>query len=288
MQERLKEGLRAGLIVSLLTLPGCAKSSITFTVESPSPTPAVKQIPTPVLIPNAERVFPGVPIYLTYYYPELLDTDLAEYSHYVYIGDKKASIGVANLTKKRLNQSALDALYEHFISFPQKFNSLPYEIRRRKIDIEITPRDNIIVRQTVIIPRSTPLPAWAPPKTPAMTIIDNEATFSYVMVDNSEVEDEIFNSPERQATLEMATEACQQLVNTKTLGKESDYVQEIVCNSLGNAAAAKLLGAPYEKYLSNLKRRTTFSIQDPNIQFPMLSVPQELYDSIAAQGAVIR
>jgi hypothetical protein len=119
------------------------------------------------------------------------------------------------------------------------------------------------------------------------------SAFSYVTAGGDN--DELFDTPQKQATSGFAVEACQQTLLVEVDDAQGRPVQdraeqiigqEVVCNSLGNALAARLLDVPYLDY--NLYARRSFSFPGGGPDLPLFAVSQALYETPRAAGAVLR
>jgi hypothetical protein len=282
---------RGGLILGLLATTACETPAISV------PTP-YKATPVPVSTLGQAETASQLPPIVGKFYPELRQVGLTVKDSQTLVTKLHEVTVIYNFMNSRINVAAAQAVYGYFDSLLNIENPVifrPYSINGQNRSLKILPQPNINQRVAVIIPENAPKPGWASPvdllNQPAATIYNQGTAFSYIKSWSYPIG--LFQTEEEILTVEFATEACQQTVYVEVddgknnpVANERIIGQEAVCNSLGTAAAARLLDKPYQKYLDYVNNAVMgLTPQGERIRF--ISVTPRSYEALQPEGLII-
>jgi hypothetical protein len=231
------------------------------------------------------------------FYPEYPGAKLSVHGSLSVVTDPKVPTILYDLAGFELRAAAIRAIYTTFESIAQQDLALDGP---NDETIEIGGRENTS-RTFVLIPDGAPKPRstvsdFIKTRDPvaATTYTKGKDTFSYVEMTSDRFTDGFFKSVQEFGTFNFAIEVCQSTVqatpvdpngvalNDATLSQDA---QEVVCNSIGAAVAARSLGMSYKDYQSFA---TTHPIRITNGRSPALLVPNDDYAAYPTAGAIIR
>jgi hypothetical protein len=234
---------------------------------------------------------------LNTFYPEYAGAKLSVHSSIPVPTDPKVPTMVFNLTDNELRPAAIRAIYSAFEEIAQQDISVGGPDDET---IEIGPRENVS-RTMLLIPDGAPKPRstisdFIRTRNPvaATTFTRGKDTFSYVEMTSDKFTDGFFKSVQQFGTFNFAIEVCQSTVRAQPVDASGQPLtdatlaqdaQEVVCNSIGAAVAARALNLPYATYQAFA---TSHPIRITNGRSPALVVPQDAYASFPTQGAVVR
>lgn len=237
------------------------------------------------------------------FYPELIRTRLQPKDTSLVLLNPRVETAIVNFTGYQLNHRATPAPYhvfEFYAGLKGLLSPRAYNLAGQDVLFNVSPWEEVKTRYTVITPSGTPHPSWQLKSYVGGTLKDYSAAtlrspdgfaFSYAEAINAEPGERLFMTPQAQATLGFAIEVCQQTLRAEIVDaqrkilirdkEQTEIAQEVVCNSLGYAVAARLLGASYDNYMESIKRT---GIGPSYIPF---AVSKKTFDSYPVTGPVI-
>lgn len=295
MRERLKHLIgRAG--------EGVLVAGMFFVVSSvrqnfSAPPPPEQPLPISTLL-KEQALGKDFILLLDRIYPELRQSGLTPKLVESFFTESQIPTLIYNFTDYRLNPAVIHTAYAFFESLGSqpKPESISYRINGQVRNLVLQSDPTIKRRITVIISGEAPQPRWEKekPKLLANTwIFDDGTALSYVSL--KERASINFNTPQTGTTLGFTIEACQQTISPLVLNSEKQPVlddedwkigEEVTCNSLGRALAARLLRVPYDEYLNNLANQPSLSLGAKGT-YHFFAVGRDAYYSIGTEGTVI-
>jgi hypothetical protein len=234
---------------------------------------------------------------LSTFYPEYDKTKLNVHSAIGVPTDPKVPTMVYNLTDAELRPASIRAIYAAIEDIGNQDLSVD---GRNDETINVQPRQNAS-RTMVLIPEGVPKPRstvsdFIRTRDPvaATTFTKGHDTFSYVQMTSDKFTDGYFRSVPQFGTFNFAIEVCQATLRAQPVDANgapltdatlAQDAQEVVCNSIGAAVAARALNLPYDTYEAFA---SSHPIRITNGRTPALVVPQDAFMSFPTAGAIVR
>jgi len=234
---------------------------------------------------------------LSTFYPEYAGARLSVHSSIPVPTDPRVPTMVFNLTDNELRPTAVRSIYAALEEIAAQDIAVAGP---NDETIDIGPRTNAS-RTMVLIPDGAPKPRstvsdFIRTRNPvaATTFTRGKDTFSYVEMTSDKFTDGYFKSVQQFGTFNFAIEVCQATVEAQPVDEAGapledatlkQDAQEVVCNSIGAAVAARALNLPYATYEAFA---SSHPIRITNGRVPALVVPQDAYASFPTAGAIVR
>lgn len=231
--------------------------------------PVKLALPTPQ--PNDE---PGPPTIKT-----ILDTCFPQITKGGYLQKDSTEIRregtpptvIFNYTQFELNRPAISRIYRIFDEAED--DDWIHKIDGHDYHLSITLNKDIGARLLIFIPEGAPRPQWLSARGPLIStkdyygasLLQGGVACSYIEAATGV--SELFDSPQKLATLVFIIEVCQQSlsVDVKTLDsiavsnqRVRQIAREIVCNGLGYSIGAAVIDANYVEYRQFLRTHPVF------------------------------
>lgn len=242
----MRKEAQTALISLSLVISGCAPET------KPQLTPVAAVTPTPSIEAQIFLTQEKVDQYKTAYFPELMNIDPFE------VGTLKTEQGTPvtwlNYTEGKFNPRVAKEMLSFFYDFvPPDFvdSKVSATYNGKPEDVYYAPRSTKKEKVLFIVPDSMRLPGILDPYPGATSFHfeNNEAVVSYIRPLG-----QTRSALEETATAIFATEICHQGVNIKSSNWEFEILlQELYCNSLGWAYAAKQKGLSYNEYAQTFR-----------------------------------
>lgn len=196
---------------------------------------------------------------------------------------------ILNFTEYRINPTSTETIYYFFDSLGAL--PLPPSLLNGGVEMIILPRGETR-RVMVVMPENAPRPSWARLQVATLYRRSDKLSFSYVSP--TAAKDEFFAGDQANLTFSLAIEACQQTIRVGVRDGNGKFVedrqafqdaQELFCNSLGVAVAARLLGIPWEVYRDYASRSSVYL--ETGKRRPII-LSRGPYESIPQDGSAVR
>lgn len=206
---------------------------------------------------------------------------------------------IANLTDQQLRSTTVLGLYNVFESYAGQPFVLPgFDGTDDSILIgprQAQTRSFLVIPGGAVKPRATTSELIKTRNPPAVTSWDtNDNVFTFVELKEGGFVTGLFTQVREFATLNFAVEVCQQTLEATAVEPDGTPVadpipsrdaQELVCNSLGGAVAARALGMPYEVYEAFANAHP---IRLTEASADALVVSESAYAAFPVLGSVLR
>jgi hypothetical protein len=221
------------------------------------------------------------------YYPELSGLRVYDKGKIYTLGE----ISWYNLTPYQVNQKSLIDTIAFYETFTQQGVTLPLNYTGTDVTLSFTLQlspHHIFF----FLPATAPNPSWYAQKAiPGITTHQFDMTSIALIRDlpPRENSEEIFTT--QQAFMEKAfsVEACQSIVLVNTSLPEAwRPSQELFCNNVGRALAAKTLGIPYQEYAAWANQGKSLQSPDGTYRIPLFAIREQLYNLMPASDPVLQ
>lgn len=203
---------------------------------------------------------------------------------------------IYNFSDRQINATVASELYRIFSTdsvFKQPFTE-SFGLEKLTYELYAQPRKQVSQRAFVLLPNdiSGPSESLRQSFEDAATTVDaSGVVFSFARKVDIVQRLAPFNTPVEYLTAEFAVEICQQSLQ---IGYKKDQGsihyddspvgtlrQEVFCNSMGEAVAARFLNVPYLEYVANVGTRNLFDQ-------PPIMIPQKDYEAVSILGPILK
>lgn len=229
--------------------------------------------------PTPENISITIPQEVLDYYPELSPSE-AKTFHTIQTAQK--TVNIINYTNVPINPSKLKDFYEHLEETASLEpvsgygNFLSGKVYTYKLQPKPPRTQNIY-----IVNSTSPHPSWENFEHPGVTISPTDATIPYltrITQTSPDPQNPYLNTPEKLLNAFVAIEACQATVEVLGLtSSDATLMQEVYCNSIGNAYSVSIQGKSYAEYEDFYKNSI---IPTPVGDFSFLGLPAEAYTNL--------
>lgn len=192
-----------------------------------------------------------IPQEILAFYPELDPSDATSFDS-ITTGVKM--VNIANFTDLEIDPSKIEAAYAYLEAIASQKKIGKYKRSDTGDLVEFIVQPNQQRTQNIfVVSEKDPNPSWGRFDQDAVTITPNDPAKPYltrIRLSKPDTQNPFFNTQQKILDAFMSVEACQAtaLVGGRTVDN-ANLMQEVYCNSMGNALAIKQQGKTYEQYM---------------------------------------